>query len=67
LHIINPKAISNSIHLNDFPYQLKKASHFESGENIKFSNDKKKGEISLSVSDLNMESIDQVIVLEIKK
>jgi alpha-L-fucosidase len=67
LHIINPKAISNSIHLNDFPYQLKKASHFESGENIKFSNDKKKGEISLSVADLNMESIDQVIVLDIKK
>lgn len=67
LHIINPKAISNSIHLNDFPYQLKKASHFESGKNIRFFSDKKLKSTELQIPELDLEAIDQVIVLEVKK
>jgi alpha-L-fucosidase len=67
LHIINPKAVQNQIVLKDFPYELKKASRFESGKNIKFSVDKNANEIKLQIPELEMEAIDQVIVLVVKK
>lgn len=67
LHITNPKAAKNQIELKDFPYRLKKANRFETGENIKFSIDKKSNEIKIQISELDLEAIDQVIVLKVKK
>jgi len=67
LHITNPKAVKNQIELNDFPYELEKASRFESGKNIKFNSDKKDNQIKLQIPELDLEAIDQVIVLEVKK
>jgi alpha-L-fucosidase len=67
LHITNPKAVKNQIELKDFPYELKKASRFESGKKIKFSVDKNTGEIKLQIPELDLEAIDQVIVLVVKK
>jgi alpha-L-fucosidase len=67
LHITNPKAVENQIELKDFPYKLVKASRFESGKNIKFNSNKKNNQIKLQIPELDLEVIDQVIVLEIKK
>jgi alpha-L-fucosidase len=67
LHITNPKAVKNQIVLKDFPYDLKKANQFESGKNIKFSTDKKDNQIKLQIPELNLEAIDQVVVLDVKK
>lgn len=67
LHITNPKAVKNQIELNDFPYQLKKATRFETGENIRFSIDKKSNEIKIQIPELDLEAFDQVIVLQVKK
>jgi alpha-L-fucosidase len=67
LHIINPSAVKNQIELKDFPFELKKASRFESGKKIKFSVDKNTGEIKLQIPELDLEAIDQVIVLVVKK
>jgi alpha-L-fucosidase len=67
LHIINPNAVKNQIELKDFPFELKKASRFESGKKIKFSVDKNANEIKLQIPELNLEAIDQVIVLVVKK
>jgi diaminopimelate epimerase len=44
-----------------------KASRFESGKNIKFNSNKKNNQIKLQIPELDLEVIDQVIVLEIKK
>ena len=66
LHITNPKAVKNQIELKDFPYELKKASCFESGKNIKFSIDKTSNEIKIQIPVLDSVSIDQVIVLNVK-
>ena len=67
LHITNPKAVKNQIEIKDFPYELKKASRFESGKNIKFNIDKKDNQIKLQISELDSEAIDQVVVLEVMK
>ncbi|HSO86336.1 MAG TPA: alpha-L-fucosidase [Draconibacterium sp.] len=67
LHITNAKAVKNQIELKDFPYELKKASRFESGKNIKFNTDKKTNLIALEMPDLNPEAYDQVIILEVIK
>ena len=67
LHIINPSAVKNQIELKDFPYELKKASRFESGKNIKFSVDKNTGVIKLQIPELDLEAIDQVVILVVKK
>jgi alpha-L-fucosidase len=67
LHITNPKVVKKQIELKDFPYELKKASRFESGKNIKFNSDKKNNQIKLQIPELDLEAIDQVIVLEVKK
>jgi hypothetical protein len=67
LHITNPKAVKNQIELKNFPYELKKASRFESGKKIKFSVDKNANEIKLQIPELNLEAIDQVVVLDVKK
>ncbi len=67
LHITNPKAVENQIELKDFPYKLEKASRFESGKNIKFNSDKKDNQIKLQIPELDLEAIDQVIVLDVKK
>jgi alpha-L-fucosidase len=67
LHITNPKALKNQIKLKNFPYDLKKASRFESGKKIIFSFDKYTGEIKLQIPELDLEAIDQVVVLIVKK
>jgi hypothetical protein len=67
LHITNPKAVKNQVELKGFPYQIKKAYRFENGENIMFAEGNQNNEIKLQITGLDLDDIDQVIVLEIKK
>jgi len=67
LHVTNPKAVKNQIVLRDFPYELKKANQFETNQSILFKSDKNNRQVTLEISDLNTEAIDEVIVLEVKK
>ncbi len=64
LHIINPETIKSELTLNNFPYQLKKASSFESGNTIDFSLNKANSELKILLPKLDKSAIDQVVVLE---
>jgi alpha-L-fucosidase len=65
LHITNPAETENQIILTNFPYQINKASWFETGKSIEFTTGQNAGEIKLKLSDVKSDSIDQVIVLEV--
>jgi alpha-L-fucosidase len=65
LHILNPETITFELNLKNFPYQLKKASSFESGKAIVYNLNKTNSELNLQLPKLNRSVIDQVIVLEI--
>ena len=65
LHIINPEAINFELKLKNFPYQLKKASSFESGKAVVFSLNKTNSELTLQLPKLNRSVINQVIVLDV--
>ncbi len=64
LHIINPEAVKTQLILNNFPYQLKSARSYESGNRIEFSMNKANSELNLQLPKLDRNAIDQVIVLE---
>ena len=66
LHITNPVEIENQIILRNFPYQINKASWFETGKYLEFTTGQNSGDIKLKLTDLKSDAIDQVIVLEVK-
>jgi len=65
LHIIHPEAIYFELKLKNFPYQLKKASSFESGKAVGFSLNKTNSELTLQLPKLNRSVINQVVVLDV--
>lgn len=67
LHITNPAETENQIVLTQFPYQINKASWFDSGKKIEFTSGQNSGEIKLKLKALKPDAIDQVIVLEVKR
>lgn len=67
LHIIDPLKAGNAVNLLNFPYKLKQAKWFNTGEPVKFNVGKNRGEIVLPIAEHNKIMIDNVIVLEVKK
>jgi alpha-L-fucosidase len=67
LHITQPEKLNNELLLNHFPYKLIKASRFETGKNVITTDDIAASVLSLQVPDLDPDSIDNVIVLEVSR
>jgi alpha-L-fucosidase len=66
LHILDPGKIDKQINFNVFPYSLKTAKYFETGNRLKYIASKS-GELILKVDDLLPDAVDQVIVLTVKR
>jgi len=67
LHIIHPEKLDKQLILDHFTYRLNNAYCFESGKNIQFKADQSISTLSLQLPELNSESIDNVIVLQVTK
>ena len=67
LHIIDPVKAGNQLILKDFPYKIKKAKFFETGKPLKFQTDKETSSVTVLISGLDIEAIDNVIVLKVSK
>jgi alpha-L-fucosidase len=63
LHILNPEKLNSQLDLHDFPYRIQEASWFESGHPVTFINNQISDEISLQLTELKEDAIDQVIIL----
>jgi alpha-L-fucosidase len=66
LHILDPAKTGGEIKLNALPFTVKEARYFESGKKVKVS-PAPSGGITLETTALQMEAIDQVIVLTVKR
>jgi alpha-L-fucosidase len=67
LHIIHPEKLDKQLILDHFTFRLNNAYCFESGKNIQFKADQSISTLSLQLPELNSESIDNVIVLQVTK
>jgi alpha-L-fucosidase len=65
LHILNPDTIRETIYFNLFPYIVKKAKYFETGNRLKYIASKS-GELTLKLPGLLPDAVDQVVVLQIR-
>ena len=63
LHILYPEKLENQIDLPGFPYKIKEAVWFESGQPVKFGTNNT-GEINLQLPGLKPDALDQVIILK---
>jgi alpha-L-fucosidase len=67
LHIIKPEKLNKELTLNQFPYQVNKAYRFETGKTVGVKTSKATSTLSLQLSDLDPNAIDNVIVLQVSK
>jgi hypothetical protein len=67
LHLIHPEKLDKQLILDHFNYKLNNAYCFESGKNVHFKADQSASTLSLQLPELNSESIDNVIVLQVSK
>jgi alpha-L-fucosidase len=67
LHILYPEKLKNQLDLIKFPYKITKATWFGSGEEVAFTINKSTSDISLQLTELKPDTIDQVIILTTSK
>jgi hypothetical protein len=67
LHIIKPEKLNKELILNQFPYKVNKAYRFETGKTVESRVDKAASILSLRLSDLDPNAIDNVIVLQVSR
>ena len=67
LHIIDPGKLDNKLELSNLPFKIAKAYMFGTGKSVKFKADKLSAAVTLQLSELDMEAIDNVIVLKLSK
>ena len=67
LHIIKPGKLNKELILNQFPYKVNKAYRFETGKTVESRTDKVASKLSLKLTDMDPNAIDNVIVLQVSK
>jgi len=67
IHITKPEKINKGLTINNFPYKISKAYSFETGKTVEFKSGKAASDVSLQLSNLDPNAIDNVFILQVSR